>query len=237
MPETFSLNEWVFTTHQSLLGSEAEIAEAEAECGIHPSPEMFFVKSSVTVSNKEREFKLVFDPVSALRHCRLSSSDKDIFAVSDLPRLKVRVAPLWEKSRSQLSNVLGDIREVILDHDWTFTTNYLGDTTSTPSQSKMHSDEFLPVPLLVDQGIPILFYGEVVFWEDELHDNGCSKYSIRLRVTEKYWFILSLFSLKLEGVADRHVYTRHFHMLGSDTILREVRVEEKGWVFQDKIVI
>ena len=239
MAEPFIFNGWVFTTHQSLIGSEVELSSAEACSGVHPSPDMFFVNSRVSVMNSEKGFKLEFNPIEALRHCKLEPHDKDLFAVADLDRLRVKLASHWDKSRTSLSNVLGDIKQVVLDHDWTFTTNYSGDTIAEVvalQGDKVH-DEFLPRQLLSDERIPILFYDEVIFWEDELHDNGYSKYSIRLRVTEKYWFILALFSLKLDGVADRNIYTRFCHRFGSDHLLREVKVDEKDWVFQHKLAI
>jgi len=231
MTVTRTFQGWSFSTFQSLIGSEAECSEAERVTGIHPLPDMFFAKSSVSVSSGS--FCVNLTPNEALRHSLLTPIDSDLFAVADFKRLKVKAAEKWKAANAESTCVLGDIKEVVLDHDWTFTTSYTGDLTQRPGPSVVCRSSFLPKALLTDQQLPILFYDEIVFWEDELHDNGLSKYSVRIRVTEKYWYLLALFSLKLDGVADREISSRYFHEFGSACVLREVTVGELSRVFQD----
>ena len=68
-------------------------------------------------------------------------------------------------------------------YDWTYTTTYAGHTVSsaenfTPRDPE-DSDHTIPIHDLTRQD-PILFYAEVPLFEDELHDNGASIFSVKI---------------------------------------------------------
>lgn len=82
----------------------------------------------------------------------------------------------------------------------------------------------------IDQGLPmelltrrdeIHWYNEVLFWEDELDDNGVCRSSVRVRVMPTFWFAKLVCELRVDNVLIREVATRFFHQNGSDHVLRE----------------
>jgi type 2A phosphatase activator TIP41 len=94
---------------------------------------------------------------------------------------------------------------------------------------------------------PILFYAEIPLFEDELHDNGSSALLVRIvslffdpqqqhnvlilmmlqRVMPTCFFILSRFTLRVDGVLFRTFDTRIYHSFSSDppSLIRET----SGW--------
>ena len=76
---------------------------------------------------------------------------------------------------------------------------------------------------------PILHYGEVVLYEDELADRGCSKSYVRFRVMNDCWFILLRSYQRVDKVAVRILDTRLFHRFGSREIIRDFMHREETW--------
>ena len=58
---------------------------------------------------------------------------------------------------------------------------------------------------------PIIHYGEVVFYEDELGDKGHSKVNIRFRVMKDCFFALLRSYTRVDHVMVRILDTRIFH--------------------------
>ncbi|KAJ3932178.1 MAG: type 2A phosphatase activator TIP41 [Lentinula lateritia] len=75
---------------------------------------------------------------------------------------------------------------------------------------------------------PILFYAEVPLFEDELHDNGSSALIVRIRVMPTCIFILSRFTLRVDGVLFRTFDTRIYSSLENDEGTIVIR-ETTGW--------
>lgn len=71
-------------------------------------------------------------------------------------------------------------------YDWTYTTVYEGHSTSQNAQRILFkpADPANPVHAIpmdeLQRHDPILFYGQTLLFEDELHDNGSSSLLIRL---------------------------------------------------------
>jgi len=76
---------------------------------------------------------------------------------------------------------------------------------------------------------PILWNQEMILFEDELHDNGMSTLSVRMRVMPSCFFILLRLSLRIDNSLVRINDTRYFHVFGESTCVREVKVMEKQW--------
>lgn len=76
---------------------------------------------------------------------------------------------------------------------------------------------------------PILSYGQVVLFEDELADRGSSKSYVRYRVMQDCWFVLLRSYIRLDKVAIRIMDTRVFHKFGSRTIQRDFIWKEDSW--------
>lgn len=140
-------------------------------------------------------------------------------------------------------------------YDWTYTTTYPGHQIidpPSPTGSVLSTDEdYEPPPPPVTPEIinwnpgnpanpahlipiaeltrpdPILFYAEVPLFEDELHDNGSSNLLVRIRVMPTCFFILSRFTLRVDGVLFRTFDTRIYHSFISHPSL--VVREMSGW--------
>ncbi len=79
----------------------------------------------------------------------------------------------------------------------------------------------LPLPLLQDRTDPILNYGEVILYEDELHDHGLCSVTVRWRVMPKFFFILVRCWLRVDGVVVKVSQGRFLHIFGTDELLVE----------------
>jgi len=142
-------------------------------------------------------------------------------------------------------------------YDWTYTTTYQGHTESVLGESseKNFTPTWTPanpqnpahqIPLAeLTRPDPILFYAEIPLFEDELHDNGSSALLVRIvctlflplthrsttvdlqRVMPTCIFILSRFTLRVDGVLFRTYDTRMYHSFTSNPPL--IVRETGGW--------
>ncbi|KAH9301510.1 hypothetical protein KI387_013093, partial [Taxus chinensis] len=171
-------------------------------------PEMVFGESLLELVHEETGIKIHFNAFDALLGWKEES----------LPPVEVPAAAKW-KFRSKPS------QQVILDYDYTFTTPYSGSAVIEPSRSQIEMEmppkETNQTPKWVecDDRInlvalqskdPILFYDEVVLYEDELADNGVSLLTVKVRVMPTCWFLLLRFWLRVDGVLMRLRDTRMF---------------------------
>ena len=73
----------------------------------------------------------------------------------------------------------------------------------------------------------MLFYDDVVLFEDELDDNGCSKLSVKVRVMPSGFFILLRFYLRVDTTLVRVHDTRIYHEVEKDFLIREYSEREE----------
>ncbi|XP_042913233.2 TIP41-like protein, partial [Parasteatoda tepidariorum] len=95
---------------------------------------------------------------------------------SKFDSMKVAVAEAWQESRLDNS----EIKDVVKPFDWTFTTHYKGtlignkeNYTVTPTDERINIEK-----LKVKE--KILFYEDVMLFEDELADNGTAHCSVKI---------------------------------------------------------
>lgn len=114
--------------------------------------------------------------------------------------LKVKDASKWEKKQLHTSN------SGTFHYDWTFSTPF---TANMEGGSWLELDESgMRMDLLKDTSIPILFFDEIVLFEDDLHDNGQAQLSIKLRVMPTCAYILSRLWVRVDNVVVRSRETR-----------------------------
>ncbi|KAJ4967447.1 hypothetical protein NE237_019296 [Protea cynaroides] len=185
-------------------------------------PEMVFGDSSLILLHINSGTKFHFNAFDALTGWKQEA----------LPPVEVPAAAKW-KFRCKPS------QQVILDYDYTFTTPYCGSEkveiipdkcgTGKDLEEKSHSlhwedcGEQIDLVALQSKD-PILFYDEVVLYEDELADNGVSLLTVKVRVMPTSWFLLLRFWLRVDGVLMRLRDTRmycSFRNAANPTILRE----------------
>jgi type 2A phosphatase activator TIP41 len=136
-----------------------ELERLEAILSI-PFPEMLFGNNRLELVTPHHQL-IYFDAVEALKLVALTDS------------VKVSIAEKWTE-RSKRNH--GDITKVIKPYDWTYTTHYKGSVEKGefgPTQQQIDTEKLL-------RKDPILFYNDVILYEDELGDNGCAFLNVRV---------------------------------------------------------
>ncbi|CAL4919205.1 unnamed protein product [Urochloa decumbens] len=131
--------------------------------------------------------------------------------------------------------------QVILDYDYTFTTLYCGSDAvvlnSGTTQASLDgcstlcwedTDDRIDLVALSAKE-PILFYDEVILYEDELADNGISFLTVRVRVMPTGWFLLLRFWLRVDGVLMRLRDTRLHCSFGNNDGAKPLVLRECCW--------
>ena len=80
--------------------------------------------------------------------------------------------------------------------------------------------------LLRVNDVPILFYDEIILYQDDLEDCGEVVFEAKLRVMPHCWFLLSRMFLRVDGVLLRIRDNRFFHRFGTDQVHLEVTWKE-----------
>ncbi|KAF3533928.1 hypothetical protein DY000_02036601 [Brassica cretica] len=184
-------------------------------------PEMVFGENTLVLKHLSSNTKIHFNAFDALAGWKQEG----------LPPVEVPAAAKW-KFRSKPS------QQVILDYDYTFTTPYSGSGVVEKDQETVEAkanteggaslkwencEEQIDLAALSLKE-PILFYDEVVLYEDELADNGVSLLTVKVRVMPSSWFLLLRFWLRVDGVLMRLRETRMHYVFGkgeTPTVLRE----------------
>ncbi|CAH0721608.1 unnamed protein product, partial [Brenthis ino] len=167
-------------------------------------PDMVFPKNTLILAHKSGA-KIFFNPLDALRgvSCNMDA-------------IEVACAEAWQESRP-------DAEKPKRTFDWTFSTDYKGTLSSDilvePTDETINFD-------LLKRKEQILFYHDLTLFEDELHDHGISKLSVKIRVMPSYWFVLMRHFLRIDDVLVRAHETRMFHLLNTDYVIREFSTKE-----------
>ncbi|XP_047989587.1 TIP41-like protein [Leguminivora glycinivorella] len=167
-------------------------------------PDMVFPKNILSLTHKNGA-AINFNPLDALK---LVSSTTEAIEVS--------CAEAWQGARP-------DATKKKRPFDWTFSTDYKG--TLTDNITVEPTDENINYELL-KQKDQILYYHDLTLFEDELHDHGISKLSVKIRVMPTYWFVLLRYFLRVDDVMVRSHETRMFHMLNTNYVIREYTAKE-----------
>ncbi|GLT47349.1 hypothetical protein SLA2020_210520 [Shorea laevis] len=186
------LHGWEIESRKRSILSSSSLQQWEEKLQTSHLPEMIFGESCLVLKHIRSGTKIHFNAFDAL----------DGWKKEGLPPVEVPAAAKW-KFRSKPS------QQVILDYDYTFTTPYFGSEVTEIDPDKhgigevseissgLHwedTEEKLDLVALALKE-PILFYDEVVLYEDELADNGVSLLTVKVRVMPSYWFLLLQFWL------------------------------------------
>lgn len=192
-----------------LRSNESERIAADLE--LPQIPEMVFGESTLKIFNKEKQFSIKFSPVDALR---LVDNKHDL--------IKVACAEDWQRERANYdfaSNIHNP-------YDWTYTTAYKGTIYDESIVTVSRTDERIDLEKLKERE-RILFFTDLLLFEDELGDNGISKLNVKMRVMPSSFFILLRFFLRVDDVIIRINDTRIYHEAGKNYMIREYRSKEK----------
>ncbi|XP_048231672.1 TIP41-like protein isoform X2 [Ricinus communis] len=209
------INGWEIVSRKGSILTSSTFQLWEQKLQSSHLPEMVFGDSSLAFNHVNSGIKIHFNAFDALTGWKQEA----------LPPVEVPAAAKW-KFRSKPS------QQVILDYDYTFTTPYCGSETIEnesgeflEASSSLHwedSEQKIDLVSLASKE-PILFYDEVVLYEDELADNGVSLLTVKVRVMPSCWFLLLRFWLRVDGVLMRLRDTRMQCIFGggNPVILRE----------------
>lgn len=206
--EKFQFGPWRCTSIKShILKSEGPDRERfEGSLALPQVPEMVFADNLLRLEHTAG-FGIEFNALDAL---------KRVDAHNDL--LKVAVSDAWREARSDCEY----IKDVIKPFDWTYTTDYKGTVFGTEdNQLKIEptTDRIDLEKLKVRE--KIMFYEDMLMFEDELADNGTSVLSVKIRIMPTSFFILLRLFMRVDGVLIRVNDTRMYHEAEQNYILRE----------------
>lgn len=181
-------------------------------------PEMIFGNNSIVIKHKRDDspyddFIIEFDAFDALNSVRLEDCG-----------VRVSYASKWQNKRS--------VTDMVKNYDWTYTPDdYQGIISNTKDDGSLNEIVDLTgkyeLPLdKLSKPDPILFYDDMVLYEDELGDNGISIVNVKIRVMNERLLLLSRFFLRVDDVLFRVYDTRVYIEFDEDLIIREYKEHE-----------
>lgn len=125
------------------------------------------------------------------------------------------------------------ITEIVKPFDWSYSTDYKG---TTNSRTLMFEPSMSPIPLeLLKRPDPILFFDEVMLYEDEMADNGITLLSCKIRVMPARLLLLCRFFMRLDNVLLRIRDTRVYIDFDSGEVIREYVEKEEDYEVVRKV--
>lgn len=209
--EHFQFGPWTFSSVKTHIMTSEDEVTINNQLSLPHLPDMLFVNNIVSLTNNETGSKLEFNPLDALKKV---NDHEDLVHVSG--------AASWQAARQDSPH----LNKVIHPYDWTFTTDYSG-SLSGDWKIEHTEDKIDYEKLKVKERI--LFFDEVVLYEDELDDNGCTKLSCKLRVMPSGFFILLRFYLRVDKTLLRIHDTRLYFEVENNYILREYSEREEAF--------
>jgi type 2A phosphatase activator TIP41 len=214
---------WRFTSRRGPIASDATSETLKAELGVLALPEQWYDWNRLEVVHESSGLTVSFCGEEALRAWR-----------ADMPA-PVRVAAAHEWTRSRQAEMEAHHAKR-LEYDWTFTTPYVGTTSSSGvgGEGSRHrwvtTTEQMNRALLTSRD-PILLFDEIPLYESELEDNGISQLGVKIRVMPRCWYVLLRFFMRVDGVMVRLREARYFGSFDAVkrdnvTVLREIKYQE-----------
>ena len=176
-------------------------------------PEMIFGDNFVAIEHAQSNWAITFDAFGAL-----DKVDK-----TGEKRLKVSYSKEWHESRENDHK----IKEVVKPFDWSYTTGFKGEVADGAPQFEP-TDKTIPLELL-KRPDPILFFDDVMLYEDELADNGITVMSVKIRVMPARLLLLSRLFMRLDNVLVRLRDTRVYVEFGTGEVIREYIEKEEAY--------
>ncbi|KAJ8103227.1 TIP41-like family-domain-containing protein [Lipomyces tetrasporus] len=179
-----------------------------------PLPEMIFGNNHVIIRHDASGWEIGFNAVDALDRV-------DKHGNPDGGLVKVSYSEAWLKDKAKSED---GVHEVVKPFDWTYTTDYRG-TCGPKTTAFEKTDDRIPLHKL-RRPDPILFFEDIVLFEDELGDNGISMLSVKIRVMPDRLLLLCRFFLRVDDVVFRIRDSRVFIEFGDNEVLREYVVKQ-----------
>ncbi|MCJ1395935.1 hypothetical protein MMC18_008821 [Xylographa bjoerkii] len=199
------------TTRKLPILKAAPIEQMTSGLGIAP-PEMIFGDNSASIEHIASGWSINFNTFDAL-----DKVDK-----TGASMLQVAHSKEWQSTRQEKHQ---GITEVVKPFDWSYTTDYMG--TLSP-EGRLFTPTSSPIPLeLLKRPDPILFFDEVMLYEDEMADNGITMLSCKVRVMPARLLLLCRFFMRLDNVLFRLRDTRLYVDFSTCQVIREYVAKEE----------
>ncbi|KAJ5102895.1 TIP41-like protein [Penicillium argentinense] len=209
-PQQISVGGFRISTQKLPILKAEPIEEMTKNLGIAP-PEMIFGDNYVTIEHPTTGWGINFNAFDAL----------DLVDKTGQSMLQVAYSKEWQQSREKAHD---GIKEVVKPFDWSYSTDYKG-TLSSNARPFEETTKQIPIELL-KRPDPILFFDEVVLYEDELADNGIAMLSCKIRVMPERLLLLTRFFMRLDHVLIRLRDTRVYIDFENREVIREYQSKE-----------
>lgn len=215
---SITIEDWTIKTRKKPILNSSELDEWDVKLDGLTLPEMIFGNNFVRVENMKYNWSIEFNAFDALKLVKLEDTG-----------LRVSYSRKWINSKllNQLknkntSNELSNTSLQIGQHyDWTYTTMYKG--TIEGVDFIVDNTAEIPVDKLSNTD-PILFYDDMILFEDELADNGISLLNTKIRVMKERLLILNRFFLRVDDVLFKIIDTRVYIEFSENKIIREFKM-------------
>ncbi|KAF4082019.1 hypothetical protein AMELA_G00146930 [Ameiurus melas] len=207
--QDFTFGPWKVTSARTHIMKSKDIERLAEEMHMPSLPEMLFGDNVLRIQHTDG-FGIEFNAIDALK--RVNNLQHSV---------QVACAQEWQESRAESEH-----KEVVKRYDWTYTTDYKGTLLGEDLQIKVSpTSERIDLEKLKARE-QIMFFEDVLLFEDELHDHGVSMISVKIRVMPTSFFALLRFFLRVDGVLIRINDTRLYHEAGKNYMLREFSSRE-----------
>ncbi|KAF7651231.1 hypothetical protein LDENG_00113810 [Lucifuga dentata] len=208
--QDFTFGPWTVTAAKNHIMKSKDIERLAEEMNMPSLPEMLFGDNVLRIQHADG-YGIEFNAIDALK--RVNNMEDAV---------KVACAQEWQESRVDSEHST----EVLRPYDWTYTTDYRGTLIGPTAQIQVsQTSERIDMEKLKARE-QIVFFEEVLLFEDELHDHGVSMISVKIRVMPTSFFLLLRFFLRVDGVLIRINDTRLYHEAGKNYMLREFSTRE-----------
>ena len=119
------------------------------------------------------------------------------------------------------------INRVVKPFDWSYTTDYKG-TVAVDTVIFEPTQRSIPLELL-KRPDPIVFFDDVMLYEDEMADNGITMLSCKIRVMPERLLLLCRFFMRLDNVMFRLRDTRVYVEFSTGEVIREYTAKEETY--------
>ncbi|CAI7673071.1 unnamed protein product [Penicillium pancosmium] len=209
-PQQISVGGFRISTQKLPILKADPIDEMTKKLGIQV-PEMIFGDNFVCIEHPPSGWGINFNAFDAL----------DLVDKTGQSMLQVAYSKEWQQSREKTHD---GIKEVVKPFDWSYSTDYKG--TLSPN-ARPFEETTKPIPIeLLKRPDPILFFDEVVLYEDELADNGIAMLSCKIRVMPERLLLLTRFFMRLDNVLIRLRDTRVYVDFEKKEVIREYQSKE-----------
>lgn len=217
-----TINNWKISTRKKPILNSTELEDWENNKlkGL-TLPEMIFGNNEIRIENTARDWSMDFNALDALRAVKLEDSG-----------IRVSYSNKWLNSKQkqrQMDNF--DIEDsslkIVHNYDWTYTTKYSGTVKNSHAEDILQIDNSQELPLdKLSRPDKILFFDDMILFEDELADNGISIINAKIRVMNERLLLLSRFFLRVDEVLIRVIDTRVYVEFDENKVIREVKEYE-----------